>query len=146
MQRMSEGAAASERVAWVGTLAGRAASLARRVPRPRGVGSGLLLAFLGISAFVLLAAAAGIYGVRQVGQSLDTVDARIAPTLAAIEPSRSAERIVAAPALLAAADAKQRDEARARLQTEIAALNARLLALPAESAEAAAIAPAAAAL
>src|SRR5581483_10349115 len=72
--------------------------------------------------FVLLAAAAGIYGVRQVGQSLDTVDARIAPTLAAIELSRSAERLVAAaPPLVAAADAKQRDEARTRLPTESAA-------------------------
>ena len=70
-----------------------------------GVRTRLLLAFFGISAFAVLAAAAGIYAFREVGERIDTVDARVTPTLTALELSRSVERIIAAaPALLAATD------------------------------------------
>jgi signal transduction histidine kinase len=87
----------------------------------------LLLAFFGITAFAVLAAAAGIYAFREVGSRLDIVDTRIPPTLSALELSRSAERIIAAaPALLAATDRDRRDEINAALATEIARLNAGL--------------------
>ena len=81
-----------------------------------GVRARLLLAFLGISGFAVLAAAAGIYAIRQVGARLDMVDARVPPTLTSLELSRSAERIIAAaPALLAAPDRQRRDEVKAQL-------------------------------
>lgn len=76
-----------------------------------GVRARLLLAFLGISGFAVLAAAAGIYAVQQVGARLEMVDAHVPPTLTSLELSRSAERIIAAaPALVAAADRQRRDE------------------------------------
>lgn len=93
-----------------------------------GVRARLLLAFFGISAFAVLAAAAGIYAFRQVGERLDVVDTRVPSTLNSLELSRSADRIIAAaPALLAATDRKRRDEVKAELEAEVARLNAKLL-------------------
>jgi len=93
-----------------------------------GVRGRLLLAFFGISGFAVLAAAAGIYAFREVGSRLELVDAQVAPTLTALELSRSAERIIAAaPALLAATDRKRRDEVKAELNTEVDRLNDTLL-------------------
>jgi signal transduction histidine kinase len=93
-----------------------------------GVRARLLLAFFGISAFAVLAAAAGIYAFREVGERLEIVDARVPPTLTSLELSRSADRIIAAaPALLAATDRKHRDEIRAELEAEVARLNGKLL-------------------
>jgi len=90
----------------------------------------LLLAFFGISAFAVLAAAAGIYAFREVGGRLDVVDTRIPPTLSALELSRSAERIIAAaPALLAATDRTRRDEIKTELTVEAERLNGTLLEL-----------------
>jgi signal transduction histidine kinase len=87
----------------------------------------LLLAFLGISGFAVLAATAGIYAIRQVGARLNMVDARVPPTLTSLELSRSAERIIAAaPALLAATDRHRRDELKAHLAAEVSRLNATL--------------------
>src|SRR5438874_1874567 len=60
----------------------------------RGVGARLLLAFFGISAFSALVAVAAIYAFYEVGQSLTLIDRRIDPILAALEVSRSVERIV----------------------------------------------------
>ena len=60
----------------------------------RGVGARLLLAFLGISVFSALVAGAAIYAFYQVGQSLTLIERRIDPILAALEVSRSVERIV----------------------------------------------------
>jgi hypothetical protein len=95
-----------------------------------GVRGRLLLAFFGISAFAVLAAAAGIYAFREVGEQLDTVDTRVPPTLTSLELSRSAERIIAAaPALLAATDRKRRDEVKAELEAEVDSLNRKLLGL-----------------
>jgi GAF domain-containing protein len=101
-----------------------------------GVRARLLLAFLGITAFAVLAAAAGIYAFREVGGRLDLVDSRIPPTLSALELSRSAERIIAAaPALLAATDRTRRDEVKAALSVETGRLNRRLLELKDERAQ-----------
>lgn len=102
-----------------------------------GVRGRLLLAFFGITAFAVLAAAAGMYAFREVGGRLDVVDARIPTTLSALELSRSAERIIAAaPALLAATDATRRDEVKAELAAEIERLNGKLLELKSERAQA----------
>jgi signal transduction histidine kinase len=90
----------------------------------------LLLAFFGISAFAVLAAAAGIYAFREVGGGLDMVDTRVQSTLTSLELSRSAERIIAAaPALLAATDRQRRDEVKAELKVEVDRLNEKLLEL-----------------
>lgn len=98
-----------------------------------GVRARLLFAFLGISGFAVLAAAAGIYAIRQVGAQLDRVDARVPLTLASLDLSASAERIIAAaPALLVATERQRREEVTARLAAEVARLNSRLRALETE--------------
>jgi signal transduction histidine kinase len=97
----------------------------------------LLLAFFGISAFAILAAAAGIYAFREVGARLDLVDTRVPPTLTSLELSRSAERIIAAaPALLAATERQRRDEIKAELAAEVDRLNTKLLDLKRDRGEA----------
>jgi signal transduction histidine kinase len=101
-----------------------------------GVRARLLLAFFGISAFSVLAAAAGIYAFQHVGKRIDLVDARIPPTLTSLELSRSAERIIAAaPALLAATERARRDEVAAELNAEADRLNAKLLDLKSDRTE-----------
>jgi signal transduction histidine kinase len=88
----------------------------------------LLLAFFGITAFAVLAAAAGIYAFRDVGERLDVIDTRVQPTLSALELSRTAERIIAAaPALLSVTDRARRDEVKAELAAEVERLNSELL-------------------
>src|SRR4029450_1283413 len=69
----------------------------------------LLLAFFGVSAFAVLAAAAGLYAFGQLGDVLERITARRVPAaLASLELSRQAERIAAvAPALLAATNTAQ---------------------------------------
>ena len=95
-----------------------------------GVGARLLLAFFAIAAFAILAAGAGLHAFREVGGRLAVVDTRIPPTLAALELSRSAERIIAAaPALLAAADRARRDEVQAALTAEVERLSGNLAGL-----------------
>ena len=68
-----------------------------------GVRGRLLLAFLGISMFSLIAAASGLYSLSQVGGALDKITAqRVPETLSWLELSRRVESVVrAAPALLA---------------------------------------------
>ena len=63
----------------------------------------LLLAFLGISGFAVMATLAALYSFAEVGRVLDRITReRVPGTVAALELSRQAERIVsAAPALLA---------------------------------------------
>lgn len=61
-----------------------------------GVGARLLIAFFGISAFSALVAGAAIYAFFQVGTSLELIDRRVEPTMASLEVSRLAERIVRA--------------------------------------------------
>jgi len=119
----------------VTTSSERTKTSARRAWNP-GVRARLLLAFCGITAFAVLAAAAGIYAFRAVGGRLDVVDARIPPTLSALELSRSAERIIAAaPALLAATDRNRRDEIKAELEAEVGRLNGKLLELKSDATE-----------
>ncbi|HUF87496.1 MAG TPA: hypothetical protein VMM59_08945, partial [Thermohalobaculum sp.] len=92
-----------------------------------GVRARLLLAFVAITAFAVLAAVAGIYAFREVGGRLEIIDARVPPALSALELSRSAERIIAAaPALLAAPDRSRRDAITAELAAEAGRLNAGL--------------------
>jgi adenylate cyclase len=74
-----------------------------------GLRGRLLLAFFGISLFVIAAAAAGLYGLREVGQTLDRITVETVPAvLGAHELSRNAQKILAAgPALANAADANE---------------------------------------
>jgi hypothetical protein len=76
-----------------------------------GVRARLLLAFFGISAFAILAAAAGIYAFRQVGDRLELMDARVPQVVSSMVISRAADRLIAStPALLAATATKYRTE------------------------------------
>jgi phosphoglycerate-specific signal transduction histidine kinase len=85
-----------------------------------GVRARLLLAFFGISAFAVLAAAAGIYAFREVGNRLELIDARVPQFVTSMEISRAADRLIAsAPALLAASTTKERDEVSNRMRPEI---------------------------
>src|SRR5436309_1353253 len=85
-----------------------------------GVRARLLLAFFGISAFAVLAAAAGIYAFRQVGDRLELIDARVPQVASSMEISRAADRLIAsAPALLAATTTKEYDEISNRMRPEV---------------------------
>jgi adenylate cyclase len=92
--------------------------------RRMGVRGRLLLAFLGISAFAVIAAAAAMYSFSEVGGVLGRITAeRVPAALDSLELSREAERIVAAaPKLLAVAT----PEAQAHVSDEIAGEVARL--------------------
>ncbi|HVL58941.1 MAG TPA: hypothetical protein VM491_20770, partial [Burkholderiaceae bacterium] len=110
--------------------------------RGSGIRARLLLALLSITLFAVLSAAAGIHAFRAVGERLDVIDRRVPPTVAALELSRSAERIIAAaPALLAVNDRARRDELKAALAYEVAQLNERLLALRSDGPQALPLAP-----
>lgn len=98
----------------------------RRVPA-LGLGARLLLAFVGIAFFSVLAAGAGILAFRVVGDRLEGIHASLPPTLAALEVSRSAERLVAtAPALLATDDHAAWAAARSSLDAEEQLLRQRI--------------------
>ena len=85
-----------------------------------GVRARLLLAFVGISAFAVLAAVAGIYAFRDVGDRLELIDARVPQVVTSMEISRAADRLIAsAPALLAATSAKERNEISNRMRPEV---------------------------
>ena len=85
------------------------------------VRSRLLLAFLGISAFAALAAAAGTYAFRQTANVLELItEQRVPSTLAALELSRQAERIVAAaPTLLNARSKVQYRDISTSIRSEV---------------------------
>jgi class 3 adenylate cyclase len=85
----------------------------------------LLLAFLGISAFALIAAAAAMYSFSEVGGVLGRITAeRVPAALDSLELSRQAERIVAAaPKLLAVADADQQAVVSDEIAGEVARLH-----------------------
>ena len=79
----------------------------------------LLLAFFGISAFAVLAAAFGIYAFRQVGERIELIDVRVPQVVSSMEISRAVDRLIAsAPALLAAATTKEREEISNRMRPE----------------------------
>ncbi|MBC2704089.1 adenylate/guanylate cyclase domain-containing protein [Desulfobacula sp.] len=82
-----------------------------------GVRGRLLLAFLGISMFSLVAAASGLYSLTQVGSALNKItEQRVPEALSWLELSRRVESVVhAAPALLAV----NTDSARIEISKEI---------------------------
>jgi len=93
-----------------------------------GVRGRLLLAFFGISAFAVLAAAAAMYSFSEVGKVLGRItDQRVPSALASLELSRQAERIVAAaPALLTVATTAEQVEQSSRITSEVERLVALL--------------------
>jgi hypothetical protein len=92
-----------------------------------GVRGRLLLAFLGISGFSILAAAAGLYAFQQVGERLSLIDERVPIVASSMELSRSAERIIAtADNLIGATTRERRDEISARMEPEVQALQTAL--------------------
>ena len=89
-----------------------------------GVRGRLLLAFLGISMFSLVAAASGLYSLSQVGGALNTItEQRVPEALSWLELSRRVESLVrSAPALLVV----KTDNARIEVSKEIASQIAQL--------------------
>ncbi|WP_210330991.1 response regulator [Microvirga terrestris] len=88
----------------------------------------LLLAFLGISAFAVLAAATGTYAFRQMAHVIERItEQRVPSALVALDLSRQAERIVAAaPTLLTARSQAQYQEISATITAEVERLEALL--------------------
>jgi adenylate cyclase len=93
--------------------------------REIGVRGRLLLAFLGISAFAVLAAVAGMHSFLKVGEALDEITRnRVPSAVAPLQLAAQAERIVAAaPALLAADSKAELEEVSTRIASEVARLN-----------------------
>jgi len=89
-----------------------------------GVRGRLLLAFLGISMFSLIAAASGLYSLSQVGSALTKITAqRVPQALAWLELSRRVESVVrAAPALLVVKSDSARIEVSNEITSQIVAL------------------------
>ncbi|MEK0083822.1 ATP-binding protein [Benzoatithermus flavus] len=88
-----------------------------------------LLAFLGVSAFALLAAAAAMWAFLLLGRVVERTTERRAPAaLASLELSRQAERIVAAaPALLAVATESAREEVASGIRLQLDGLEVLLV-------------------
>src|SRR5437870_3256077 len=92
-----------------------------------GLRARLLLAFLGISGFSILAAAAGLYAFQEVGHRLGLIEQRVPIVVNSLEVSRSAERIIlTAPNLIAATTRQRRDEISARMKPDLEALQTAL--------------------
>src|SRR4051794_23514402 len=100
-----------------------------------------LLAFLGISAFAVLAAAAAMWAFLQLGRVVErTTEQRAPAALASLELSRQAERIVAAaPALLAASSETAHAEVAAGIRAQLAGLQGLLARLRDTAPDAAAL-------
>ena len=96
-----------------------------------GVRGRLLLSFVGISGFAVLAAAAAMYSFFEVQKVLDKITEQRVPTaLAALELSARVERIVAeTPALLAANTPHERLEIWSKLGSEVEEIDTLLLLL-----------------
>ena len=108
------------------------------MPGPVGVRGRLLVAFLGISAFAVLAAAASMWALLELGRVVErTTEERAPAALALLELSRQAERIAtAASALLAAPNETGRAKVAADIRTQLASLEAILAKLRSTSAPA----------
>ncbi len=93
-----------------------------------GVRGSLLMAFFGISAFAVLAAAAAMYTFLEVSKALDRItQQRVPSVLSSLEISRQAERIVAvAPTLLTVSTPAQRKQLSGKITAEIEQLDALL--------------------
>jgi PAS domain S-box-containing protein len=107
-----------------------------------GVRGRLILAFFGVSAFVVLAAAAAIYSFLKVGGELDRItQERVPAALASLELSRQAEQIVAiAPTLLTATTAAQHQQVSGTVAAQVDRLKGLLAELENEDPAAAALA------
>jgi adenylate cyclase len=94
------------------------------MPKGASVRGRLLFAFLGISAFAVLAAAASMWAFLQLGRVVQQTTEENAPAaLTALELSRQAERIAAgAPALLAAPNEAGRAQVVADIRAQLATL------------------------
>ena len=86
-----------------------------------GVRGRLFLAFLGISAFAVFAAAAAMYAFLQVGIVLDQItQKRVPAALASQQLSRQAERVVSmAPAYLSVATSIEHEQLSSRIAAEV---------------------------
>src|ERR1700756_5550967 len=86
-----------------------------------GLRGRLLLAFVAISLFVVAAAAAGLYALREVEQALDRITLKTVPVaLDARELWRKSEKIIdVGPALINASDAKEAAALSSRLRDEL---------------------------
>ena len=86
-----------------------------------GVRGRLLLAFFGISAFTVIAAATAMYSFLEVGNALERViQLRVPSAIASLQLSRQAERIVAAaPALFAVTTTPERERAFGIISAEV---------------------------
>jgi signal transduction histidine kinase/DNA-binding response OmpR family regulator/HAMP domain-containing protein len=106
-----------------------------------GVRWHLLLAFCGISAFAVLAAAAAMYAFLRVGEALNEItEQRVPPALTSLELARRTERfLAAAPALLAVEDAGQHEVQSLRIAQELDQLAQLIDALRASDADADAV-------
>ncbi|HSR73059.1 MAG TPA: PAS-domain containing protein, partial [Kiloniellales bacterium] len=110
-----------KRDAATSTHAGRQAGLFRRL----GVRPRLLLAFIGISAFSIIAAATAFYSFLRVGEALDQVTQHKSPSaITSLELSRQAERVVtAAPALLTVSTGEEASRLSAEIGRDLTAIN-----------------------
>jgi class 3 adenylate cyclase/HAMP domain-containing protein len=108
-----------------------------------GVRSRLLLSFIGISGFAVLAAGAAIYSFVEVRKVLDTItEKRVPVALAAQELSSRVERVVAgAPALLQAGTPRAQTDIWNRLGNETKEIDAQLALLRRHVADADALRP-----
>jgi PAS domain-containing protein len=115
---MSTGAAPAELSSPQRSRGRPLSALPRFVPGLRGR---LLLAFIAISLFVVVAAAAGLYALREVEQTLDRITLKTVPVaLDARELSRKSEKIVGTgPALVNASDAKEVEELSSRASGQL---------------------------
>src|SRR6266513_2450019 len=87
-----------------------------------GLRGRLLLAFIAISLFVVAAAVAGLYALREVEQTLDRITLKTVPlALDARELWRKSEKIIGVgPALLNASDTEEAGALSSRLRDELA--------------------------
>jgi len=92
-------------------------SFLKFVPGLRGR---LLLAFFVISLFVIAAAAAGLYALRDVGRTLDGITGKTVPAaLDARELWRKSEKIIGVgPALVHASDSKEAEALTSRVRDQ----------------------------
>ncbi len=90
-----------------------------------GVRGRLLLAFLGIGAFSVIAAASGFFSLSQVGGALTKItEERVPQALSLLELSRQAERVVrAAPALLQVTSHSARVKVSEEIAVQVEQLN-----------------------
>ena len=109
--------------------------------RDFGVRGRLLLAFLGVSGFAILAAAAAMHSFLKVGEALDGITRdRVPSAVALLQLAAQAERIVAAsPALVAVRSRAEHDAVSARIEGEARRLSGLVRELETGSIQAAAL-------